>query len=114
MLTDRDWARLVQIYKTGPREFKADTTSNGEDVNYARSVVVLAVRQYKLSPVETEIAIRLALGETNALIAQSRRVSRNTVKAQVHHIYEVARVATHVGFCTDVYKRSLRICARLR
>ena len=103
-LSDRDWALLVKIYRTGPRGLDANTAPAGASVSYSRSVVELAVRQYKLSPVENETAIRLAFGETNALIAQSRRVSRNTVKALVHHIYELGQVANQVGLCADVPK----------
>ena len=110
-LSDREWARLVRIYKTGPRESEP---ASGEDVEYMRVVTTLALREYELTPTESIVAIRLAFGESSALIADAREVSPNTVKAQVHHIYEMARVANRSEFQADVLKRALRIAAAHR
>ena len=107
-LSDRDWARLVRIYRTGPSESEP---TNGDDVEYMRAVATLAIHEYGLTQTEYAVAVRLAFGESPALIAQTRKVSANTVKAQVHHIYEVARVANRAEFQADVLKRALRIAA---
>ena len=76
-----------------------------------RALLCTALDEYRLTPVQRAIAVRVVLGECNLVISRSRKISINTVKAHVHAIFVVAGVADRVEFGADVLRRVLRIAA---
>jgi len=85
----------------------------GEDeCNGPRALLCAALDEYRLTPAERAVAVRMLLGESNTLIAQCREVSPGTVRAQVGDIFKAAGVAGRTALLASVLKRVLAIANR--
>ena len=111
VISDREWAKLLRIgTRAGRRDEGESAVPEGEsECCGRRALLCAALGEYDLTPTERATAVRVALGESNQLIAQCRDVSVNTVKAQVRAIYDAAEVAGRFEFGADVLKRVLRL-----
>ena len=110
-LSDRDWARLVRIHRVGRSGSSSSTTDDERTRQLARSLLVLVMSEFEITEAEESVAIRLVLGESIALIAQSRKVANCTVKAQLRRVYAAAGVTDHAEFSAAVLMRVLELAA---